>query len=73
METEATYAGVTALLRLKGMKVGEPIEGIHLEAIRYFVGHMLDLVPDPRVLGTVEFPEVGKPVKTGVFADTEES
>jgi hypothetical protein len=57
---EKARLSLIALVRLKGMRIGDPIQGIHLEAIHFMLGHLLDLLPDPSVIGMVEFPEKKK-------------
>lgn len=56
-----------ALLRIKSLKVGDTVEDKDIEAIRVWLGTLLDKVPEPQELGTITFPEDGPPVMTGIF------
>lgn len=58
---------VEAILRIKSLRVGDTVEVRDIEAIRVFLGALLDKVPEPQELGTITFPETGQPVMTGIF------
>ena len=61
---------VEAIMQIKRMKIDEPLTRRQWESIRFFLGEVLDKIPEPQNIGSAYF-NGNTVLKTGVLASAE--